>query len=126
MGVSAMLRRTRLVSAACDLWIHAGCAGVTSHCATHSAVQPAAAVSLPAVRCVNQTCSACAGAAVMRVCASVGVRDVVGRLTNFCGCASGCIAPVPDGCSITVAGEERQWVEGEPMLFDDSYEHHVS
>ena len=37
-----------------------------------------------------------------------------------------CRAPVPDNCSITVAGEERQWVEGEPMLFDDSYEHHVS
>lgn len=32
---------------------------------------------------------------------------------------------VPEGCSIRVAGETREWREGEPMVFDDSFEHEV-
>ncbi|MBV2356707.1 aspartyl/asparaginyl beta-hydroxylase domain-containing protein [Streptomyces sp. J2-1] len=30
---------------------------------------------------------------------------------------------IPDGCSITVAGETRSWTEGECLLFDYSFEH---
>ncbi|MFY1679253.1 aspartyl/asparaginyl beta-hydroxylase domain-containing protein [Streptomyces sp. WMMC905] len=30
---------------------------------------------------------------------------------------------IPDGCSITVAGETRSWVEGKCLLFDYSFEH---
>lgn len=29
----------------------------------------------------------------------------------------------PQGCSITVAGETRQWRQGEFLIFDDSFEH---
>lgn len=32
---------------------------------------------------------------------------------------------VPDGCALTVAGEERPWREGELLAFDDSFEHNV-
>ena len=32
---------------------------------------------------------------------------------------------VPPKCHITVAGETRTWEEGEPLLFDDSFEHEV-
>ncbi|MFJ5840561.1 aspartyl/asparaginyl beta-hydroxylase domain-containing protein [Streptomyces shenzhenensis] len=30
---------------------------------------------------------------------------------------------IPDGCSITVAGETRSWAEGKCLLFDYSFEH---
>jgi aspartate beta-hydroxylase len=30
---------------------------------------------------------------------------------------------VPEGCAITVGGEQREWREGEAMAFDDTYEH---
>lgn len=33
---------------------------------------------------------------------------------------------IPPGCSITVAGEERYWKDGEVLLFDDTYLHEVS
>ena len=32
---------------------------------------------------------------------------------------------VPSGCGINVAGETREWKEGELMVFDDAYEHYV-
>lgn len=32
---------------------------------------------------------------------------------------------VPDGCALTVGGEERPWREGELLAFDDSFEHNV-
>jgi aspartyl/asparaginyl beta-hydroxylase (cupin superfamily) len=33
---------------------------------------------------------------------------------------------VPEGdCEIVVGGESRRWVEGEVLLFDDSFEHAV-
>lgn len=30
---------------------------------------------------------------------------------------------VPEGCAITVAGERREWRDGEAIAFDDTYEH---
>ena len=30
---------------------------------------------------------------------------------------------VPDGCTLTVGGEERSWEEGRCLVFDDSFEH---
>ena len=30
---------------------------------------------------------------------------------------------VPDNCAIMVAGEERGWIEGQCLMFDDTYEH---
>jgi aspartate beta-hydroxylase len=30
---------------------------------------------------------------------------------------------VPDGCALTVGGEQREWREGEALAFDDTYEH---
>lgn len=30
---------------------------------------------------------------------------------------------VPPGCGIRVAGQTREWVEGQPLFFDHSYEH---
>eukprot|EP00944_MAST-04C_sp_MAST-4C-sp1_P014097 g14097.t1 len=32
---------------------------------------------------------------------------------------------VPEDCGIVVGGESREWKEGELMIFDDSYKHHV-
>ena len=32
---------------------------------------------------------------------------------------------VPDGCTIRVGSETRTWVEGQALLFDDSFEHEV-
>ena len=32
---------------------------------------------------------------------------------------------VPSDCGIVVAGETREWKEGELMIFDDAYEHYV-
>jgi hypothetical protein len=32
---------------------------------------------------------------------------------------------VPEGCAIKVAGEVREWTEGEALLFEDSFEHEV-
>lgn len=33
---------------------------------------------------------------------------------------------VPPGCSLTVGGEERSWVEGKCLAFNNSYRHHAA
>jgi aspartate beta-hydroxylase len=33
---------------------------------------------------------------------------------------------VPEECYLRVAGDPRPWVEGEMMIFDDSYEHEAA
>lgn len=53
-----------------------------------------------------------------------------GRVAPHCDRANFCIAEhygviIPESCFIRVAGETRQWTEGETLLFDNSFEHEV-
>jgi beta-hydroxylase len=46
-----------------------------------------------------------------------------GYTTDVLRCHLGLL--VPDGCSMRVGGETRQWVEGQCLVFDDTNEHEV-
>ena len=91
----------------------AGCAATPKTCAALALLQPCLAPT-PAAPEVGVRLLKLAGGAQLRPHHGPG-----GRLVAHLGVA------VPPTASMTLAGQELRWAEGELLLFDDSFEHSV-